>query len=113
MKKQALGLPSGTTSVALLVSDHRREETVSPDRLLQDDPTTASSKVAVFQYLTVAVFIFLVSGFWRLQVQNPDHYSEAAERNRIKSTPYLRRGAKFSTATAASSSTTKRLTRCC
>ena len=75
--------------MALIVSDHRRDETVSPDRLLRDDPTTASSKIAVFQYLTVAVFIFLVSGFWKLQVQSPDVYSEAAERNRIKSTPIL------------------------
>ncbi|HZS57255.1 MAG TPA: penicillin-binding protein 2 [Bryobacteraceae bacterium] len=75
--------------MALLVSDHRRDEAVSPDRLLRDDPTTASSKVAIFQYLTVAVFVFLVSGFWKLQVQSPDVYSEAAERNRIKSTPIL------------------------
>jgi penicillin-binding protein 2 len=75
--------------VALLVSDHRREESVPHDRLLRDDPTTASSKVAIFQYLTVAVFVFLVSGFWKLQVQSPDVYSEAAERNRIKSIPIL------------------------
>jgi penicillin-binding protein 2 len=39
--------------------------------------------------LTVAVFVFLVSGFWKLQVQSPDVYSEAAERNRIKSLPIL------------------------
>jgi penicillin-binding protein 2 len=75
--------------VAVLDSEHRREEEVSPDRLLRDDPKTAGSKVAVFQYLAVAVFIFLVSGFWKLQVQNPDVYSEAAERNRVKSTPIL------------------------
>ena len=75
--------------MALLVSDHRRDETVPPDRLLRDDPTTASSKIAIFQYLTVGVFIFLVSGFWKLQVQSPDVYSEAAERNRIKSIPIL------------------------
>ena len=35
------------------------------------------------------MFVFLVSGFWQLQVQNPGVYSEAAERNRIKSTPLL------------------------
>jgi penicillin-binding protein 2 len=45
--------------------------------------------VAVFQYLTVAVFVFLVSGFWKLQVQSSDVYSEAAARNRIKSVPIL------------------------
>lgn len=57
--------------------------------MLRDDPKESSSKIAIFQYLTVAVFVFLVSGFWKLQVQNPDVYSEAAERNRIKSTPIL------------------------
>lgn len=57
--------------------------------MLRDNPKESSSKVAIFQYLAVAVFVFLVSGFWKLQVQNPDVYSEAAERNRIKSTPTL------------------------
>jgi penicillin-binding protein 2 len=75
--------------VAILHSDHRHEEQVSPDRLLRDDPKESSSKIAIFQYLTVAVFVFLISGFWKLQVQNPDVYSEAAERNRIKSVPIL------------------------
>jgi penicillin-binding protein 2 len=75
--------------VAIIESDHGRDHEISPDRLLRDDPKQASGKVAVFQYLTVAVFVFLVSGFWKLQVQNPDVYSEAAERNRIKSTPIL------------------------
>jgi len=75
--------------VAILHNEHQRDDQVSPDRLLRDDPKQSSSKVAIFQYITVAVFVFLVSGFWKLQVQNPDVYSEAAERNRIKSTPIL------------------------
>jgi len=75
--------------VAIIQSGQTPEEEISPDRLLTDEPKTDSSKIAAFQYLTVAVFIFLVSGFWKLQVQNPDVYSEAAERNRIKSTPIL------------------------
>ncbi|MFL6464911.1 MAG: penicillin-binding protein 2 [Bryobacteraceae bacterium] len=75
--------------MAIVESEHRLDEEVSPERLLRDDPQKASGKIAVFQYLTVAVFIFLISGFWKLQVQNPDVYSEAAERNRIKSTPIL------------------------
>ncbi|MBV8550081.1 MAG: penicillin-binding protein 2 [Acidobacteriaceae bacterium] len=74
--------------MAIIESEHRRDE-VSPERLLRDDPRQAANKVALFQYLAVAVFIFLISGFWKLQVQNPDVYSEAAERNRIKSTPIL------------------------
>lgn len=76
--------------MALITRGHRRpEEDVSPEQLLRDDPKRASSKIALFQYLTVGVFLFLVSGFWTLQVQDPDRYSEAAERNRIKSTPIL------------------------
>lgn len=67
---------------------HRPEE-ISSERVVRDDPKAASGKIAIFQYLVVVVFIFLVSGFWKLQVQNPDVYSEAAERNRIKSIPIL------------------------
>ncbi|MGH9584892.1 MAG: penicillin-binding protein 2 [Bryobacteraceae bacterium] len=73
----------------LIGSEHRRESGISPERSLQDDPKIFSGKIAIFQYLTVAVFIFLVSGFWTLQVQNSGVYSQAAERNRIKSTPIL------------------------
>ena len=75
--------------MAIIDNEHRRDDQISPARLLRDDPKEASNKVAVFQYLTAIVFIFLISGFWKLQVQNPDVYSEAAERNRIKSTPIL------------------------
>jgi penicillin-binding protein 2 len=81
--------------VAFIESESEREERIDPDRLLgqerllRDDTKKASGKIAIFQYLTVAVFVFLISGFWTLQVQNPDVYSEAAERNRIKSTPIL------------------------
>ena len=75
--------------MSLLQSERGRDEEISPERLNRDDPKLASGKIAIFQYLTVAVFVFLVSGFWNLQVQNPDVYSEAAVRNRIKSTPIL------------------------
>ncbi len=67
--------------------EHR--ETVTEVRLFRDDPKQAGPKIAIFQYLTVGVFLFLISGFWQLQVQNPEYYNEAAERNRIKSTPML------------------------
>jgi len=75
--------------VAIVESERRHQEEVSRERLLREDPKQAGGKIVIFQYLTVAVFIFLVSGFWKLQVQDPDVYSEAAERNRIKSTPIL------------------------
>ncbi len=56
---------------------------------LRDDVKFASGKMAFFQYLAVAIFLFLISGFWDLQVRNPDVYTEAAEKNRIKSLPVL------------------------
>ncbi len=55
--------------------------------ILRDDTKFASGRIAAVQYLTVGVFLFLISGYWELQVQNPDFYSEKAERNRIKSLP--------------------------
>ncbi|MFL6415828.1 MAG: penicillin-binding protein 2 [Bryobacteraceae bacterium] len=70
-------------------TENKTQGELGPDGLMRDDPKHASGKIAVFQYLSVAIFIFLVSGFWKLQVQNPGFYSEAAERNRIKSTPIL------------------------
>lgn len=73
----------------ILQNEPRHESDTSSERLLRDDPKRSGSKIAFFQYLTVGVFVFLISGFWKLQVQNPDVYSEAAERNRIKSTPLL------------------------
>jgi penicillin-binding protein 2 len=74
--------------VALLESEREREE-ISSEDLLRDGTKAATAKIVVFQYLVVAVFIFLLAGFWALQVQNPDFYSQAAERNRVKSTPIL------------------------
>ena len=56
---------------------------------LHDDTRFASSKIAVFQYGTVFVFLFLIAGFYRLQVQNPGYYEERARQNRIKSVPLL------------------------
>ena len=56
---------------------------------LHDDTRFATGKIAIFQYSTVALFLFLISGFWRLQVQNPEYYAERAQQNRIRSRPLL------------------------
>jgi penicillin-binding protein 2 len=62
----------------------------APDKpVVRDDPKLASEKIAFFQYLTVGVFVFLISGFWSIQVRNPEFYSERAELNRIKSVPIV------------------------
>ncbi len=57
--------------------------------VLRDDPKFAAGRIAAFQYAGVAVFLFLISGFWVLQVRNPQYYNEQAERNHIKSLPIL------------------------
>ncbi|HUA62937.1 MAG TPA: penicillin-binding protein 2 [Verrucomicrobiae bacterium] len=54
---------------------------------LRDDTRFAAGKIAIFQYTTVGVFLVLISGFWRLQVQNPQFYLGRAEQNSIKSIP--------------------------
>lgn len=57
--------------------------------VIRDDTKFAAGKIAFFQYLAVAIFLFLIAGFWNLQVRDPEIYTEAADRNRIKSQPIL------------------------
>lgn len=59
------------------------------NRLLRDDTRFALGRIAIFQYATVAVFLFLLSGFWSLQVRNHEVNSELAERNRIRTDPIV------------------------
>lgn len=56
---------------------------------LHDDTRIAGGKIAFFQYLSVAVFVFLVIAFWDLQIRNPEFYSEQAFRNSYKALPVL------------------------
>ena len=55
--------------------------------LLRDDPKFAGNKILIFQIATIAVFLFLIAGFWRLQVLEVATYREAADKNIIKSIP--------------------------
>jgi penicillin-binding protein 2 len=61
----------------------------SANQLLRDDPKFAAPKIAFFQYITVAVFLFLITGFWDLQIRNPEVYQERALENSVKSIPVL------------------------
>jgi penicillin-binding protein 2 len=56
---------------------------------LRDDTHFAAGKIAIFQYVVVAVLLFLISGFWKLQVQNPEIYDERAQANSVKSVPVI------------------------
>ncbi len=60
---------------------------LSGKRARSEDVKFAAGKVAVVQYAAVAIFFFLISGFWNLQVQNPQLYNEQAQRNRIRQLP--------------------------
>ncbi len=71
------------------VDSELEQQEVPQARQPRDDARFSAGKIAFFQYLTVGVFLFLISGFWLLQVQNPEFYNEQAERNRIKSVPIL------------------------
>ncbi len=71
-----------------LQTEHEQDKLTSKP-LPRDDPKFASAKIAFFQYLTVGVFLFLLTGFWDLQIRNPEVYYLRAEQNRIKSTPVL------------------------
>ncbi len=61
----------------------------TPSRLFRDDTRFALGRIAVFQYLSVAIFLFLIGGFWVLQIRDYDFNSELADRNRIKTVPLL------------------------
>jgi penicillin-binding protein 2 len=61
----------------------------SAGRFSRDDTRFALTRIAVFQYISLGIFLFLLSGFWILQVRDAAANSELAERNRIKTVPVL------------------------
>ena len=67
-------------------SDQRFVRDLAPVR---NEANRDSGKIAVFQYLAVLIFLFLLTGFWDLQVRNNDYYRERAKANQIKSVPLL------------------------
>jgi penicillin-binding protein 2 len=70
--------------------DQQLEQQPQPGKVqLRDDPSFAATKMAAFQYLAVAIFLFLVTGFWELQIKSPEIYNERAERNRIRALPIV------------------------
>ena len=67
----------------------REHQQIATNELLRDDSKFASGKIAFFQYLMVAIFLFLITGFWDLQVRNPALYQARAMENSIKAIPVL------------------------
>jgi penicillin-binding protein 2 len=75
--------------VKLLPLDHETRHQAPRKPATRDDPKLASGRIAVFQYAAVAIFLFLIAGFWELQVRNPELYNELAEKNRVKYLPIV------------------------
>lgn len=73
--------------VILPPADPNTDARVSDKPPLRDDTHFAAGKIAGFQYAAVAFFLFLVSGYWQLQIRNQDHYEELARQNSVKSVP--------------------------
>jgi penicillin-binding protein 2 len=69
--------------------DPNLEAQISDKPPLRDDSNFAAGKVAIFQYVAVVIFLFLISGFWTLQVQNEKVYDARAQHNSIKSVPII------------------------
>src|SRR5580693_4689268 len=69
--------------------DRHQSRNTAPSRLFRDDTRFALGRIAVFQYLTVVVFLFLIGGFWVLQIRDKEMNTELADRNRIKTVPLL------------------------
>ena len=55
----------------------------------QEPRTARDVETTAFQYVAAFVFLWLLSGFWQLQVQNTEVYEERAAMNRIRSLPIL------------------------
>jgi penicillin-binding protein 2 len=75
--------------VILPPTDPNLDQQLSDPPPLRDDANFASGKIAIFQYGAVVIFLLLIAGFWRLQVQNPQIYDERAQSNSIKSVPII------------------------
>ena len=69
--------------------ERQQSRNEAPSGLFRDDTRFALGRIAVFQYLTVGVFLFLIGGFWVLQIRDEKTNTELAERNRIKTVPLL------------------------
>ena len=51
--------------------------------------TSGAVQMAAFQYVAALAGLWLLAGFWQLQVQSPEVYEQRAQRNRYKSQPLL------------------------
>src|SRR5215472_5335056 len=46
-------------------------------------------RITAFQYVVCLVFLGLLAGYWRLQVDQHQYYAQEADRNRIRNLPVI------------------------
>lgn len=56
-------------------------------RFDQHRPPSRDVETSIFQYIVAAIFLWLLTGFWQLQVQDPEVYEERATLNSVKALP--------------------------
>lgn len=69
------------------IPSERQPDSSITKPLFMDETKFAAGKIAAFQWLVVAAFLFLLVGYWDLQVRNEEIYNAKALQNQIKSLP--------------------------
>jgi len=69
------------------IPEDREHEAPKVSHFLRNDTYYGAVQIAIFQYVSVAVFVFLLAGYWDLQVRNESLYNTKALQNQIKSLP--------------------------
>ncbi|MEZ5400293.1 MAG: penicillin-binding protein 2 [Bryobacteraceae bacterium] len=69
--------------------DLERDKEHQVRAVLRDDTSFASARITIFQYVAVTIVLYLLAGFWMVQVQQGDYYADLAAKNRIRATPIL------------------------
>jgi len=70
-----------------IIPSERRPDSNIDKPLFRDETKFAAGKIAAFQWVVVVSFLFLLTGYWDLQVRNEEIYNAKALQNQIKSRP--------------------------
>jgi len=54
-----------------------------------NDQRIPQGRLALVSYMSVALVVLLLVGFWKLQVVQSEHFSDLAERNQVRSIPII------------------------
>lgn len=68
---------------------HRQPDPLVDKAALARDTKGFAARIGIFQYVGLAIFLFLLWSFWDLQVLREREYAQAAERNRVRARPIV------------------------